>query len=73
MKESATDTNKVKTNPKKYFLNTKTNKLHIFGKCHHSNSLPSNIKYFDTENDAVTYAGRAMSMCKICLKNRDES
>ena len=54
---------------KNYFLNTKTGTLHIKGYCHVS--LPYNIKWFDTEAEAYSFAGRSIKPCKICERTKE--
>lgn len=57
---------------KQYFLNTNTGKLHIRDLCKESRLKPYSIKYFDTENAALAFAGRRMSWCGTCLKKREK-
>lgn len=57
---------------KKYLYNTSTGRLHIVGYCPASTTKPYQIKYFDTEDDALAYDGRAVSMCKICMRKREQ-
>lgn len=60
---------------KPYIYNTKTHTLHIEGFCHctfEGMSYGSEYKCFSTENDAVTFDGRTVSMCKLCMKKRDK-
>lgn len=54
-----------------YFYNTKTHRLHIKGLCKESNNLPYNVKFFDSENEALAFDGRSVGMCKICLKAKE--
>ena len=56
----------------KYFYNTSTGKLHIVGYCSASKYKPYNVKFFDTEDDALAYGGRAVGMCKICMRKREQ-
>lgn len=53
-----------------YIYNTGTNKLHIEGYCHYSNAK-FGVKKFNTENEALAFDGRAVSMCKICQRKKD--
>ena len=53
-----------------YVYNIKTNKLHIQGYCHHSKAT-SYVKTFNTEKEALAFDGRAVSMCKICQRKKD--
>lgn len=56
-----------------YIYNIKTHTLHIEGFCHYSNSPPDDIHYksFRTEDEAIAFDGRAVSMCKLCQAKRD--
>ena len=56
----------------KYIYNTKTRKLHIRGGCQHTKGLCADYMMFDTEDDALAYDGRAVSVCKLCQKKRDQ-
>ena len=56
---------------KQYFLNKNTGKLHICDLCKESKVKPYSIEYFDTEDQALAFAGRRMSWCGTCLKKRD--
>lgn len=57
---------------KKYMYNPDTGKLHIVGYCHISKLPPYKAIYFNSEDEALAYDGRAVSMCKICLSKRDK-
>lgn len=57
---------------KKYLYNASTGKLHIVGYCQASKYTPYNAKYFNTEDEALAYDGRAVSMCKICMRKREQ-
>lgn len=54
-----------------FLYNKKTNKLHIKGGCCHAKSEAGFI-VFRSEDAALAYDGRAVSMCKICQKNREQ-
>lgn len=56
----------------KYFYNTKTHRLHIVGYCRESKMLPYNVKFFETEDEALAYDGRAVGLCKLCQKAREK-
>ena len=56
---------------KKYFLNTETHRLHIYGYCKETKYLPCNVKFFDTEDEALAYDGRALGLCKNCQRKRE--
>lgn len=57
----------------KFLYNSKTNKLHISGYCMHTKKgYFENFIPFNTENEAISYDGRAVSMCKICQKKREK-
>lgn len=57
---------------KKYFYNIKTHRLHIYGYCRESKMLPYNVRFFETENEALAFDGRAVGLCKICQKKREQ-
>lgn len=58
---------------KNYIYNIKTHTLHIKGFCPHANSTPDDINYksFQTEDEALAFDGRAVSMCKRCQAKRE--
>ena len=56
---------------KMYFVNKSTNKMHIRGFCRHSKLPPDKLEFFDTENEALAFGGRAIGMCKLCMKERE--
>ena len=56
---------------RKYFYNLNTHRLHIFGYCRESNSVPFNTKYFATYDDALAYDGRAVGLCKNCQRKEN--
>jgi len=59
---------------KKYMLNINTGTLHIIDACYLSKvGTPSNVKFFDTEDEAVNYSGRYMKNCKLCFRKRDRT
>lgn len=53
-----------------YIFNEETKSLHIKGLC--PNSLPVNGRCFNTENEAVKYAGLHIHICTVCNQKRDE-
>ena len=53
-----------------YSYNQKTHTLHILGFCH--NSKNPEYKIFKTEDEALKFDGRAVSMCKNCQRMRDK-
>ena len=55
---------------KLYQLNNGTHTLHINGFCPNSQSI--DYIEFDSEDDALKYAGRSLGMCKTCMEKRDE-
>lgn len=57
---------------KKYFLNTSTSTLHITGYCHCTDSLPYDIEWFESEEEAHVFAGRMIKPCKICDKEKEK-
>ena len=56
---------------KKFVYNTKTCRLHIVGYCPHAKGVGDNLIYFDTEDEALAYDGRAVGLCKLCQKKRE--
>lgn len=58
--------------PEKFIYNRDTNKLHIEGYCCHTKRLLTNKIEFNNENDALAYDGRAVSLCKLCQKEREK-
>ena len=54
-----------------FLYNAKAHTLHIKGYCRftkgHTDYLP-----FSTEDEALAYDGRAVGMCKLCSKKRDQ-
>lgn len=57
---------------KKYFLNKKTHRLHIYGYCRETKMLPYSVEFFDTEDEALACDGRAVGLCKLCQKKREQ-
>lgn len=61
---------------KTYIYNVKTKKLHIKGNCRYCSDkeklLYPDYDFFASEDDAVRKYGRAVSMCKACLKRNDK-
>lgn len=55
---------------KLYSYNQGTHILHITNCC--ANSSGVDYIQFDTEDEAVKYAGRELGMCKICMQKREE-
>lgn len=56
----------------KYLYNQNTHTLHIKGYCTHSKGERTGYIVFDSEDEALAYDGRAVGMCKICLKQREK-
>lgn len=54
-----------------YIYNTRTYKLHIEGYCVHSKNR-YNMKRFSSEDEALAFDGKAVSMCKICQRKKDK-
>ena len=50
-----------------YLYNRKTDTLHIRGYCQHTRGLCTDYIAFATEDD-----GRAIGMCKLCQKKREQ-
>lgn len=60
---------------KSYIYNMKTHTLHIEGFCRHTFKgmhYGETYKAFKTEDEAIAFDGRAVSMCKLCLAKRDK-
>lgn len=57
---------------KQYLFNPNTGTLHIYGFCCHAKHTPAHYKCFDTEQEVYQYAGRAVKICKICQKEKEE-
>lgn len=55
----------------KYLYNPKTRKLHIKEYCMHAKGNCSTYLPFDSEDEALAYDGRAVGLCKLCLKERE--
>ena len=59
---------------KPYVYNLKTHTLHIEGYCCHTfegMNYGNDYKCFESEDAAVIYDGRSVSMCKLCLRKRE--
>ena len=60
---------------KPYIYNCRTHTLHIEGYCHLTRKGmhydENTYKRFVSENEAVDYDKRSVSMCKLCLKTRE--
>ena len=60
---------------KPYIYNIKTHTLHIEGFCHLTRpnmQYGDSYKAFFTEDEAIAFDGRAVSLCKLCQKERDK-
>ena len=55
-----------------YLYNRKTDTLHIRGYCQHTKGLCADYIMFTTEDEALAYDGRAVGMCKLCQKRREQ-
>ena len=56
----------------KFFYNERTHRLHISGYCKESKPLPYHVRFFDTEDEAMAFDGRAVGLCKNCQKKREK-
>lgn len=56
----------------KYFYNERTHRLHIEGYCKESKTLPIHVRFFESEDEALAFDGRAVGMCKICQKKKEK-
>lgn len=54
-----------------FLYNKGTRTLHIKGYCHHTKGKTDYIQ-FNSEKEALAYDGRAVGMCKICQKKREQ-
>ena len=53
----------------KYFiLGDRTDIMHIYGCCRQTKPRAVPIRLFDTKEELIEYAGRPLTMCKICQK-----
>lgn len=53
---------------KEYCLNARTGTLHKTGMCRYSREGFTEIKYFETEDEAISSETKYMKHCKICFK-----
>lgn len=59
---------------KPYIYNLGTHTLHIENYCHHTHEgmyYGTRFKCFASEDEAVAYDRRSVSMCKLCFQKRD--
>ena len=60
---------------KPYIYNQRTHTLHIEGYCHLTRVGmyydENTYKRFSSENEAVAYDKRSVSMCKLCTRTRE--
>ena len=57
--------------PEVFLYNEATDKLHIKGYCRYTKNKISDFRKFDSEDEALAHDGRAVSMCKLCLRERE--
>ena len=55
-----------------FLYNTTTHRLHIKGYCPHTKGSNTGFLEFKSEDDALAYDGRAVGMCKICQRKREQ-
>ena len=56
-----------------YMLNEDTGVLHIVGFCCHTSGVkPNHVKFFNTEDDAYSYAGRRVIPCDLCQQEKEK-
>ena len=55
----------------KYCYNKRTHCLHIIGYCKDSKAISPDAILFESEDEALAFDGRAVRMCKNCMKKRD--
>ena len=59
--------------PVRYFvINKKTNIMHIYGGCQQTKPRSVPIRLFDTKQELEAYAGRSLTLCKVCAKTEKE-
>lgn len=56
----------------KFLYNAKRHTLHIKGYCMHTKGKCLEYLAFDTENEALAFDGRAVGLCKLCQKKREQ-
>lgn len=59
-------------NMKKYVLNTRTSKLHIYGKCCKARNIlesDSGYKFYNYEEDVIKENQNYIARCKNCFRN----
>lgn len=59
---------------KPYIYNMGTHTLHIEGFCPHTfegMNYGESYKQFVSEDEAIAFDGRSVSMCKLCLRKRE--
>lgn len=55
-----------------YYLNKKTRTLHIGGYCRYTMNVPKEYLSFSTEDAAISYAGLAIKICKLCQDEKEK-
>lgn len=55
-----------------YLYNAKTHTLHIKGYCQYAKGIVNDYISFCSENEALAYDGRAVSLCKFCQRKREK-
>lgn len=55
----------------RFLYNKKSRRLHIEGYCPHSVGNTGYI-VFDSEDEALAFDGRAVSMCRLCQNKREK-
>jgi len=56
----------------KYYLNENSGTLHIDDYCTHVRPAPKEYLRFDSEQDAYSYGGLSIKLCKLCHKRREQ-
>ena len=56
-----------------YLYKSNTGKLHIKDFCTHTKGRQTNYLVFKSEDDAIAYDGRAVSMCKLCQRKKEQT
>ena len=55
-----------------FLYNEKTHRLHIKGYCRHTKGVHTDLKQFNSEDEALAFDGRAVGMCKTCQRKREQ-
>lgn len=53
-----------------HYLNVKSGTLHIEGYCRFADPAPKEYLKFNSEEEAYSYGGLSVGLCKFCQKKR---